>query len=305
MPRPTWKGSLSFGLVNVPVKAYTAVRDHRVHFHQLQKRTGARIRNQRVSDTTGKKVEADDIEMGYELRKGKYVTFERSELEELQPASTRAVEITDFVPLADIDPMFYERTYWLAPADDQAKEAYVLLHAAMEERQRVGIGTVVMRNTQYLTAIRPVGTGLAMSTMHFADEVQPQSDVDGLPTRRSKPDAKTLKLATQIVDSLDNDWDPERYHDTYTEELEKIIAKKAKGEKLVEEAEAPEEESDFGDLMAALEASVSERKSRRQARTAKRSPAKRSATKRPATKKAAAKRTGSRATSRRTTRAKK
>jgi DNA end-binding protein Ku len=258
MPRPVWTGSLSFGLVNVPVKAFTATRDHSVHFHQLEKGTGARIRNQRVSEKTGKQVDADDIEMGYELRKGRYVTFDKDELADLKPESTRAVEVTDFVALEDIDPMFYERTYWLAPADDHAKEAYQLLHAAMVERGRVGIGTVVMRNNQYLTAIRPIDNALAMSTMHFADEIVDRTDIDGLPTRRTKPSPKALKLATQIVDALSSEWNPEQYHDTYTEELEGIIAKKDKGKAdVVEESGTTEPRADVGDLMAALEASIS------------------------------------------------
>jgi DNA end-binding protein Ku len=264
MARPVWTGSLSFGLVNVPVKAFTAVRDHKVHFHQLEKKTGARIRNQRVSDKTGKPVDADDIEMGYELRKGRHVTFEKDELAELRPESTRAVEVTDFVALDDIDPMFYERTYWLAPADDAAKEAYRLLHAAMEERQRVGIGTVVMRNTQYLTAIRPIDQVLAMSTMHFADEIVSRKEIDGLPTRRAKPERKSLQLAIQIVDALSSDWKPERYHDTYTEELEDLIARKDEGKTdLVEEDGQADEGGELVDLMAALEASVKKGKSSR------------------------------------------
>ena len=270
MARPVWTGTLSFGLVNVPVKAFTAVRDHSVHFHQLEKETGARIRNQRISEKSGKPVEADDIEMGYELRKGRYVTFDKGELEDLKPASTRAVEVTDFVALEEIDPMFYERTYWLAPADDAAKEAYQLLHAAMVERQRVAIGTVVMRNKQYLTAIRPIDNVLAMSTMHFADEVVPRSDIDGLPSRKGKVDAKALRLATQIVDSLASEWDPKRYADTYTDELERIIARKDKGDDVVEEAAAEEERADVVDLLAALEASVSDAKAGRRG-TSKRS----------------------------------
>jgi DNA end-binding protein Ku len=256
MARPVWTGSISFGLVNVPVKAYTAVRDHDVHFHQLEKGTGARIRNRKVSEKTGREVKADKIEMGFEIRKGRYVTFDTDELSDLRPASTRAVEVTDFVALDDVDPIYYERTYWLGPDGDQGKQAYQLLLAAMEDRQRVAIGTVVMRNKQYLCAIRPLDGSLAMSTMRFADEVVPRADVDGVPTRRAKPDAKALKLATQIVDSLAADWKPEQYHDTYAEELRARIKAKEKGKDVVE---TPEEEEDKGgvlDLMAALEASV-------------------------------------------------
>lgn len=264
MARSIWTGSISFGLVNVPVKAYTAVRDHDVHFNQLEKGTGARIRNRKVSDKTGKEVDTDHIEMGFEVRKGRYVTFEKGELEELKPESTKAIEVTDFVDLDAVDPIYYERTYWLGPASDDGKQAYQLLLSAMEQKQRVAIGTVVMRNKQYLSAIRPLDGALAMSTMRFADEVVPRAEVDGVPSRRSKPEPKALKLATQIIDSLAGDWKPEQYHDTYAEELRTRIQRKEKGKEVVAEAE----DTDTGgakvlDLMDALEKSVSSAKGRR------------------------------------------
>jgi DNA end-binding protein Ku len=262
MARPVWTGSISFGLVNVPVKAYTAVRDHDVHFHQLEKGTGARIRNRKVSEKSGREVKADKIEMGFEVSKGRYVTFDTDELSDLRPASTRAIEVTDFVALDDVDPIYYERTYWLAPDGDASTEAYQLLLAAMEERQRVAIGTVVMRNKQYLSAIRPLDGALAMSTMRFADEVVPRKDVDGVPTRRAKPEAKALKLATQIVDSLAADWKPEQYHDTYAEELRARIEAKDKGTDVVEAPEEEAEKADVLDLMAALKASVDQERAK-------------------------------------------
>jgi DNA end-binding protein Ku len=300
MPRPVWSGSISFGLVNVPVKAFTAVRSHDVHFHQLEKKTGARIRNQKISDTTGKPVDKDDIELGFEIREGRHVTFEKGEIDELRPASTKAVEVSDFVALDDIDP-----TYWLAPADEQSAEPYRLLLAAMEDRSRVGVGTVVMRNKQYLTAIRPLDGALAMSTMRFADEVVPRSDIEGLPSGRAKVDAKARKLAAQIVDSLTADWDPDQYHDTYTEELKAAIEQKDERDKddVVESGEADDggEDAEVLDLMAALERSVSEAKARRsgskagssttRAAAKKKAPAKKAAKKRaPAKKQAAARR---------------
>jgi DNA end-binding protein Ku len=263
MARPLWTGSISFGLVNVPVKAYTAVRDHDVHFNQLEKKTGARIRNKKVSEKTGREVGTDDIEMGFEIRKGRYVTFDKGELEELKPESTRAIDVTDFVDLAAVDPIYYERTYWLGPADDAAKKAYGLLFAAMEAKAKVAIGTVVMRNKQYLAAIRPLNGALAMSTMRFADEVVPRAEVDGVPGRVSKPDPKALKLATQIVDSLAGEWKPEQYHDTYAEELRARIQREEKGKDIVAEAEAPQGEAKILDLMEALEQSVSAAKGRR------------------------------------------
>ncbi|MDP1820781.1 MAG: Ku protein [Acidimicrobiales bacterium] len=277
MARPVWTGSISFGLVNVPVKAYTAVRDHDVHFHQLEKRSGSRIRNRKVSEKSGKEVDSSAIEMGFEVSKGKYVTFSSEELDELRPASTRAIEVSDFVALADVDPIYYERTYWLGPDGDAGKQAYQLLLAAMEERERVAIGTVVMRNKQYLTAIRPLDGALAMSTMRFADEVVPRSEVDGVPNRRAKPDAKAMKLATQIVDSLAAEWDPKRYHDTYAEELKKRIKAKDRGKKVVEEQPPAETDADVLDLMEALEKSVQSAKGRRSA--AKASPSGKKASK--------------------------
>jgi DNA end-binding protein Ku len=255
MARAVWSGTISFGLVNVPVKAYTAVRDHKVHFHEMDAR-GGRVRHEKVSAKTGKPV--DEIRLGYETSKGHYVRFTPAELEELRPESTRAIDVTDFVDLAEIDPIFYDRTYWLAPAGDEAKDAYALLRDAMDDAQKVAIGTVVMRRKQYLAAIRPIEGALALSTMRFADEVVPSTAIDGIPSRSGKPRQQELDLAAQIIDSLATDWEPERYHDTYTEELRSLIKRRSKGSKAEPEQEPePEEEPDkVVDLMAALEASV-------------------------------------------------
>jgi DNA end-binding protein Ku len=249
------------------VRAYTAVRDHDVHFHQIDKESGARVRNRKVSEKTGREVDSDDVEMGFEVRKGRYITFDKKELDELKPESTKAVEVTDFVELTAIDPIYYERTYWLAPGDGGEK-AYQLLLSAMEDRERAAIGTVVMRNKQYLAAIRPLDGVLAMSTMRFADEVVPRKDVDELPSRRSKPEAKALRMATQLVDSLAGEWDPRQYHDTYTEELRQRIKDKQAGKELSVTAEK-EPEALVVDLMEALAASVESANGRR--RSARRS----------------------------------
>ena len=263
MARAIWSGTISFGLVNVGVKAYSAVHDHDVHFHQLDKKSGARVKNKRVSQKTGREVQPDDIRMGFEVSKGTYVTFEKDELRELKPESTRAIEITDFVDLDEIDPIYYERTYWLAPDGDGAKKAYALLVAAMTERNRVGIGTVVMRNKEYLTAVRPLDNVLAMSTMRFADEVVPRRDIDALPSRATKPDAKALRMASQLIDGLTADWKPDAYHDTYAEDLRRRIKAKDAGDEVLHD-EAPEAASGkVLDLMAALEASLEAGTSRR------------------------------------------
>jgi DNA end-binding protein Ku len=265
MARALWSGSISFGLVNVPVKAYTAVRDHSVHFHQLDRKSGARVRYEKVSEKSGKEVAPADIELGYEVSKGRYVTVDPGEVSELRPKSTKSIAVSDFVDLAEIDPIYYERTYWLAPDGQAAEQAYRLLEAAMERTGRAGIGSVVMRNTQYLAAIRPLDGALAMSTMRFADEVVPKSSIDQVPSIGRKPAAKELHLAEQIIDSLATEWDPSRYHDTFTEEVEDLLQRKAKGEQVVVE-EAPAPSAKVVDLMSALQASIAAAK---MAKTAK------------------------------------
>jgi DNA end-binding protein Ku len=250
MARAIWSGSISFGLVNVPVKVFTALREHSIHFHQVEKGTGSRIRYEKVSERTGEQVASDDIELGYELAKGQLVTVDPAQLGELRPRTTRTIDITDFVDLADIDPVYYDRTYWLAPDGEGAQRPYTLLLHAMQDRQQVGIGTVVVRNKQYLAAIRPRDGALAMSTMHFADEVLDQPDVG----RGGSPAAKELDLATQIIDTLSSSWDPARYRDTYTDEVKDLIERQAHGEHIV--AEESEATGEVVDLMAALEASL-------------------------------------------------
>lgn len=261
MSRPVWTGRISFGLVNVPVKAYTAVRDHSIHFHQIDRASGARVRHQNVSAATGDPVERADMVSGYEVATGRYVTFEPDELDALRPPSTKAIEVQDFVALEDVDPIFYERTYWLGPDGDGALAPYRLLHAAMVDRGRVAIGTVVMRTKEYLAAIRPIGGALALSTMRFADEVVAADDVPEVPGEGEAPEARALDLATQIIDSLTADWEPERYTDTMVTRVREAIEAKAEGEVL--EVEAPSERGGkVLDLMEALEATVAERRKR-------------------------------------------
>lgn len=258
MPRPVWSGTISFGLVNVPVKAFTAVRDHDVHFHQLDKKTGARIRYEKVSAKSGREVDADDIEMGFEIAEGRHVTFDKKELDALRPKSTKAIEVTDFVALADVDPIYYERTYWLAPDGDAAGRPYQLLRAAMEDTERVAIGTVAMRNKEYLTAIRPLDGVLAMSTMRFADEVVPRKDIKELPSRKSNPAPKDMQMAKQLIESLAGEWDPEQYHDNYAEELKARIKDKDKdkGKDVVQADEDAEPTAEVIDLTEALQRSL-------------------------------------------------
>jgi len=257
VPHQVWRGSIVFGLVNVAVKAFPAVRDHKVRFHQIDRTTGSRIGYEKVAKSTGEPVAKEDIDLGYELESGEYVTFRKEEVDALRPSSTRAVDIAEFVDLASIDPVFYEKTYWLAPADETAERAYRLLTAAMESEQRVGIGRVVMRNTEYLAAIRPLDGALAMSTMRFADEVVARDEV--LDLEPVEPDERELKLAVQIIESLTTEWDPEAHHDQFTEELRALIEEKAKGRDVVAiDTGAPAAEGRVVDLMQALEQSVEE-----------------------------------------------
>jgi DNA end-binding protein Ku len=259
MPRSIWTGSISFGLVNIPVKLYSAIHEHDVHFHQLAP-DGSRIHYERVSEKTGKAVDYDDIRRGFETSKGHYVLFEKGELEDLQPASTKTVDIEDFVGLAEIDPVYYERTYLLAPDGDGAAKGYALLASVMEDTQRVAIGKVVMREKQYLAAIRPYGKGLALSTMRFADEVAAPKDVDVFPTRKASVNPREKKMSKQIVYAMPSEWNPARYHDDYEEQLRDIIKAKAKGKTI--EVEQPEESAQVIDLMDALRASLEGKSSR-------------------------------------------
>lgn len=274
MARGVWTGSITFGLVSVGVKALTAVRSHDVHFHQIEKGTGSRIGNQKISKETGEPVDSDDIELGYEISKGNHVVFDPSEVDELRPRSTRVLSVSDFVDLASIDPVYFERTYWLAPTDEAAEQAYRLLAAAMEKSQQVGIGTVVMRNKQYLTAIRPMHGALAMSTLHFADEVVDIDDIDEIPEAGDELTKKQMALAMQIIDSLATEWDPARYQDTFTDELIGLIEAKAEGDEVVAEPLDEPEGGQVVDLMAALEASVDAAKAGRSSSTKKKAPAK-------------------------------
>ena len=286
MARAIWSGSVSFGLVNVPVKVYSAVRDHKVHFHQVDKGSGSRIRYEKVAEKTGQEVSADQIELGYEMEKGRLVVVDPAELDELRPQTTRTIDISDFVDLSEIDPAYYQRTYWLAPDGEGAARAYRLLQAAMEESEKVGIGSVVMRNKQYLAAIRPRDGALAMSTKRFADENVAKSDIDPMPPRTTKPDAKELRLATQIVDSLSGAWKPETYRDTYTEEVRKLVEAHEPGQDVVVEEAPAERTALVVDLMDVLQASLDEAKSRKgrpkapaKKKTASRQPVKKQASK--------------------------
>ena len=268
--------------MNVPVKLYSAVHHEDLAFRQLEEGTGARVKNKRVSEKTGREVPWEKVVKGYELSKGHYVTLDNDELEQYQPKTTKTIDIEDFVALEDIDPIYYDATYYVAPSGDGegATKAYKLLLAAMEKEQRVGVARFVMRTKQYLAAVRPYDGVLALSTMRFENEIVAKSEIEDLKSLRASPSDKELRMATQIIDSLSTDWKPSRYHDTYKEQVLALIKKKAKGEEIVvEEDEAPS--AKVVDLMAALEASLEAAKKGTKAKA-------------PAAKASAAKKTGGR-----------
>jgi DNA end-binding protein Ku len=255
MPRSIWSGAISFGLVNVPVKLYSAVSRKTVRFHQLNRETGNRISQRRVDPDTGDEVSYDDIVKGYELTKDRYVVITPEELEALDPERTRTIDIEDFVDLEEIDPIFYDHPYYLVP-DTGATKAYGLLLNAMRESGKVAIAKVVLRSKEQLVAIRPQDELLCMETMIFADEVVSHDSIDELPAASDlKASARELKMAQQLIDSLSTDWEPEKYRDEYREKVLELIERKAAGEEIAVQPEAPQP-AKVPDLMAALEASL-------------------------------------------------
>ena len=252
-----WSGAISFGLVNVPVKLYSAVSRKTVRFHQLNGKTGSRIAQKRVDPTTGEEVAYEDLVKGYELTKDRYVLITPDELETLEPEKSRTIDIEDFVDLSEIDPVYYDHPYYLVP-DKGAAKAYGLLLNAMKESGRVAIARVILRSKEQLVAIRPghEGTVLLMETMIFADEVVPTGDIDGLPEAEElQVSEREVAMAQQLIESLVTDFEPERYKDSYREKVLELIERKASGEEITAAPEAPAP-AKVPDLMAALEASL-------------------------------------------------
>jgi len=288
MVRAIWSGSISFGLVNVPVKLYSAVHQQDIHFSQFDK-NGNHIKYKRVSEKTGKEVDYGDIVKGYEVKKGQWVMVDPDELAEYKPEATKTVEISDFVALEEIDPIYYETTYYLAPDGKAAAKPYNLLLEAMEKQDKVAIGKVVLRTKQYLAAIRPLDGVLALSTMLFADEVVSTKEVqNGASGKDASVSKREVDMAAQIIDSLTSEWDPSRYHDTYRQEVLKLLKKKAEGKEIVVEEPEESEGGEVLDLMAALEASLKQAKgSKKTSPRAKQSTKKKSTSSRSRAKKSA------------------
>jgi DNA end-binding protein Ku len=257
MPRSIWTGAISFGLVTVPVKLYSAVNRKSVRFNQLNAKTGSRIAQKRVDASTGEEVAYEDLVKGYEISSDRYVVIDPAELDSVQPAKTKTIDIEDFVDLEEIDPIFYDHPYYLAPGPGGAKP-YRLLLEAMRDTNRVAIAKVVIRQKESLVAIRPLADHdvLEMATMLFADEVVDPARIDDIPAAEDvKTNKREIDIAKQLIESLAGEFEPTKYKDTYREAVLEMIEKKAAGEEIVIAPE-DEETAPVPDLMSALKASL-------------------------------------------------
>jgi len=261
MPRAIWSGAISFGLVNIPVKLYSAVSRKTVRFHQIDAESGQRIRQQRVNPASGDEVPYEQIVKGYEISPDKYVTITPEELEALEPQKTRTIDIEEFVDLEQIDPIYYDHPYYLAP-DKGAAKAYRLLLDAMEQADKVAIARVVIRSKENLVALRSYDGAITMETMLFPDEVVQPDSIEELASADGnvQTSKRELDMAKQLIESLSGDFDPNAYRDEYRERVLDLIERKAAGETITVEAPEPERK-EVPDLMAALEASITASKS--------------------------------------------
>jgi DNA end-binding protein Ku len=296
MARAIWKGSLNFGLVNVPVGVYPATQDKTIHFNQFEAGTSDRIRYRKVNERTGDEVDNSNIVRGFDLGGGEYVILSDEELESAEPEKSRLIEITDFVDLRQIDPVYFRTTYYLAPEGEAATKAYELLRQVMDTTHKVAIGTVVMRNKEYPVAIRPDDDVLELETMYFADEIRsPQKELPEMPDSVQLSE-RELSMAQLLLESMANEWEPGKYHDTHREKVEALIEEKRQGHEIVTGVQAEPTATPVVDLMDVLSASINSARAARGEsdssptpikKTAKRAPAAKKATKAPAKKPAA------------------
>lgn len=256
MARTIWSGAISFGLVSIPVKLVTAVDRKNVRFRELRREDASRVRYRKVAQADGEEIGTDDIVKGYEIAPDRYVVLEPDELKGLAPESSRAIDIEDFVTLADIEPLQYDASYYLVPSSETAVKPYRLLHAAMRETGRAAVARFVMRTKQHLAVVRPVGSALAISTLVYADEIVPLSTLEGLPEDDVEPSERELTMATSLIESMAVDWEPERYEDHHRERILELIERKAAGEDIAEVPEGERESGEVVDLVSALEASL-------------------------------------------------
>jgi len=258
MTRAVWTGSLSFGLVNVPVALFSATEDRSIRFNQFQAGTTDRVRNERVNERTGEEVAYQDIIKGYELGGGEYVLLSPEEIASVAPGRTKTIDVTAFVDLGEIDPVYFDRAYYVAPPPKAAlgaNRAYALLREAMLRANKVALATFVLRERQYLVSIRPRADTLVLETLLYADEVRdPVQEIDTLPVD-AQWSPQELDTALLLIDSMTTDWNPERYHDAYRKRLEELIDQKRSGKVVPATPQAPQG-APVIDLLQALEASL-------------------------------------------------
>ena len=251
MPRAIWTGAISFGLVNVPVRLYAAIAEHDLHFNLLHEPDGGRIGYQKVCKAEEKLVPDDEIVKAFEVEKDEFVVLTDEDFEAAAAeAGARTIEITDFVPYDDIDPIYFERTYFVGP-EEGSEKVYALLREAMEKSGLAAVSRFVMRDRRHVGVLRVREGAITLERLHFADEIRP---VDDIAPGKLKVDAKELKLASTLIEQFTGDWDPERYRDEYRDRLMEVVRKKRKGETVT--PPAVEEEAEPADLLEALRASV-------------------------------------------------
>ncbi|HEY0473246.1 MAG TPA: Ku protein [Kribbella sp.] len=310
MARSIWSGYINFGLVSVPVGLFSATVEHELDFHQFQRGTSDRIRYKRVNERTGREVDYDNIVKGHDVGGGEYVIVEQEELADVAPGRSRSLEISTFVDLDEIDPIYYQKSYYLGPSDPENASAYSLLRDALAKANRAGIASFVMRGKEYLACIRADDKVLVLETMYFADEIRdPVEAIGTLPPRSSA--GKQLSMAVDLIEAMSGPWRPVEYKDSYTERVKKLVDTKRKGQEVVFTEEEPEA-TPVTDLVSALRASVEAARARRQGgsaakkATAKKTPSKKTAAKKTtSSKKTAAKKASAGTTTAKKTAAKK
>jgi DNA end-binding protein Ku len=265
MARAIWSGSISFGLLNVPVKLYSAAARRSISLREIRESDSARIKHRRVAEGTDEEVPFDEIVKAFEVTPGSYVPIGKEEMAALAPEKTRAIDVQDFVDLEQIDPIYFDSPYYLGPAEG-AEKAYSLLAAAMKASGKVAIARFVFRNKEHLAAIRTSGGVLTLTTMRFADEVVPASELEEvLPAKAPKVAKKEQQMAEQLIESLSTDFDPTAYRDEYREQLLGLIERKAEGKEIVTPESEEPRATEAPDLMAALEESIAAVKGKRKA----------------------------------------
>jgi DNA end-binding protein Ku len=256
MARAIWSGSISFGLLNVPVKLYSAVARRNIALREIRGSDSARIKHRRVAEGTDEEVPFEEIVKAFEVTPGSYVPLTKDEMSALAPEKTRAIDVRDFVDLEQIDPIYFDSPYYLGPADG-AEKAYSLLAAAMKASGKVAIARFVFRNKEHLAAIRTSGGVLTLTTMRFADEVVPASELEEVLLEKAPKVAKReQQMAEQLIESLSTEFDPSAYRDEYREQLLGLIERKAEGKEIVTPESEEPQATKAPDLMAALEESI-------------------------------------------------